>query len=76
MEGEKEATGPSPRTMNIFFGVVWVLMAIWSFSVGQTWIGVGQLALAGVYGLSLWSPRIEAFMTAPVFRRKRTHDAG
>lgn len=60
----------------MFFAVVWAFMGAWSLSSGQTWLGVGQLVLAGALGLSLVSPRIDAFMGAPLFRRKRQHDAG
>lgn len=76
MEGEKDATGPSPRTWNVVFGVVWVLLGLWSLSDGQTWLGIGQLALASMYGISQVSPRVDAFMSASLFRRKRPHDAG
>jgi hypothetical protein len=76
MEGEKDATGPSPRTWNVVFGVIWVLMCLWSFSDGRTWLGIGQLALASMYGLSVMSARIDAFTSASPFGRKRPHDAG
>ena len=51
-------------------GVLWATLGVWLLSSGDTGPGVAMLALAAAHGLALVSPRVDAFLFAPLFRRK------
>jgi hypothetical protein len=52
-------------------GVLWAILGAWLLSSGDTGPGVGMLALAGAHGVALVSPRVDAILFAPIFRRKK-----
>lgn len=70
MESDAESTRPSGRWSTVFLGVLWATLGVWLLSSGDTGPGVGMLTLAGAHGLALVSPRVNAFLFAPIFRRK------
>ncbi|RYC13784.1 hypothetical protein [Nocardioides zhouii] len=71
MESDGEPAHRSGRTSTVVLGVLWAILGAWLISSGDTGPGVGMLLLAGAYGLAFVSPRVEAFMYTPIFRRKK-----
>lgn len=71
MESDVESTRQGGRRSTVILGVLWAALGVWLLSSGDTGPGVGMLALAGVHGLALVSPRVDAFVSTPIFHRKK-----
>lgn len=71
---EDTGTGPSQRTWSFVMAACWGLFGLWVMSTGQTWLGLGQVALAVAYVAAAMSPRVEAWNRAPLFRRSDRAD--
>ena len=71
MESDGEASRPNRRGATVILGVLWATLGVWLLSSGDTGPGVGMLALAGAHGLALVSPRVDAVLFAPIFRRMK-----
>ena len=65
-----EQSRRSGRRSTAILGALWATLGLWLISSGDTGPGVGMLALAGVHGLAIVSPRADAFLYAPIIRRK------
>ena len=72
MESDGETTRPSRRRATMVLGVLWATLGVWLLSTGDTGAAASRmLALAGAHGLALVSPRVDAVLFAPIFRRKK-----
>ena len=64
------------RNWLIVLAGAWALLGIWSITDEDVVLGVGQVVLGALGLAAALSPRIAAIVDAPLFRRKRTPDAG
>lgn len=71
MESDGESTRSSRRGSTLILGALSAASGVWLISSRDTGPGVGMLALAGAHGLALMSPRVEAFLFAPILRRSK-----
>ena len=71
MEEAEDATGPSRRTWSYVLAGAGALLGIWYLSDGEVAIGIGWLALGAANFVSTRSRRVDAFLSAPIFRRKK-----
>lgn len=59
----------SRRTWSFILAACWGALGLWVMSTGQTWLGLGQVALAVTYVAAALSPEVAAWDQAPLFRR-------
>lgn len=74
--GDEAGVSTSRRNWSFVVAACWCLLGVWTLSAGETWLGLAQLALATSFLAAAVSTRVDAWDQAPLFRRKRTPDAG
>ncbi|RYB90551.1 hypothetical protein EUA93_20660 [Nocardioides oleivorans] len=70
MEGTEAASRETARRWGFAIAGAWTVLAVWGLAVGNVWLPVLQLVLAGLTLVALLSPRAAAVLRAPLLPRR------